>query len=255
MESTIKSIEISHKCPFSDDYVMNIMKMLRMVVWAMMERGERVWIRTVEGDLEHTYNEVKIAFFQEFFNGLVGQTIEFEPGKHGGFFVNSYSVPLKFSKPSYPRIKHEMEKWVEENCAELIKRLNKEKAAKAAATRIMNREYAEEMEEDRRRDIQEYGLRDNATDEEIYNARHKKYLEECVEKERRKLEEKRRNALKLTFRKGINRKYGTEQWETKKNGVIYVLDRRDSYESAQGEVPVEKVRELVLGRIVLVKQI
>lgn len=291
MKGIIQSVAITHKCPFSDD---RVVKMSRMVVWATMETGECVWVRTVEGGLDHTYNEVKIAFFQEFFNGLVGQTIEFESGKYGGFFVKSHSVPFKFSNLSYPEIKYEMEEWVEENCAELVLCLNKRKAAKAAATKRKAIEYAEQQEKWRRRDIKEYGLREDASEEEINTARDKKYEEERRVKERKELEEKaifygldssapsdeiwagifkkmqknmdrqvqearreekRRNAMKLAFRKGTNRANGAEQWEAKKDGIIYILERRQSYDSASGEVSVEKVRDLVPGRLILVKQI
>lgn len=73
--------------------------------------------------------------------------------------------------------------------------------------------------------------------------------------EKAKLEERRQNALKLCFVKGYNPKYGSEQWEARYGGRLYVLRREDDYELEEKHVPVEKIFDLVPSRIVLVQRI
>lgn len=73
--------------------------------------------------------------------------------------------------------------------------------------------------------------------------------------EKKRLEERRKSALKLPFTKGRNPKYDCDQWEAQHEGRLYVLRREDSYDSAEGPIPIEKVFDLVQDRIVLVSRI
>lgn len=73
--------------------------------------------------------------------------------------------------------------------------------------------------------------------------------------EEARLNELRKNALKLSFIKGNNPKYGTEQWEARYDGRLYILRREDDYELEEKNVPVEKMFDLVPDRIVLVQRI
>lgn len=59
--------------------------------------------------------------------------------------------------------------------------------------------------------------------------------------------------LLLAFRKGVNPKYGTPQWEARDAcGTKYVLHRETSYDPKESRVLVRVIRELVDGRVFLV---
>lgn len=60
--------------------------------------------------------------------------------------------------------------------------------------------------------------------------------------------------LKATFTIGQNRRTGEGQFEFQKDGRLYVLHRQDSYVEPKGEQYVSVDRELVPGRIYLVKK-
>ena len=77
--------------------------------------------------------------------------------------------------------------------------------------------------------------------------------EEVEEKAR--LKERLKNALKLSFVRGRNPRYGTEQWEAQHEGRLYVLQREDNYDPEEKAVPVEKRFDLVPNRIMLVERI
>lgn len=78
---------------------------------------------------------------------------------------------------------------------------------------------------------------------------------ECELKEAAELQERRERALKLAFVKGRNPKYKSEQWEARHKNVLYVLRHEDIYEPSEGRVSVEKVMDLIPGRVALVKRI
>lgn len=69
------------------------------------------------------------------------------------------------------------------------------------------------------------------------------------------LERRRQNAPKLTFTRGLNPRYGTEQWEARKDGRLFILRREDYYDLTYGPVPIEETFDLVPGRITLVKRV
>lgn len=71
----------------------------------------------------------------------------------------------------------------------------------------------------------------------------------------RRLEQRRRTALKLAFTKGRNPKHGNEQWEARYKGRLFVLRREDLYKSSEGEIPIEEMFDLMPGRVVLVQRI
>lgn len=86
----------------------------------------------------------------------------------------------------------------------------------------------------------------------------KKRLEKEAEEEKRykaELAEFRKNALKLSFIKGRNPKYGDDQWEARQNGRLYVLRRENGYDPKEGAIPVMEMFDLVPGRITLVARI
>lgn len=60
--------------------------------------------------------------------------------------------------------------------------------------------------------------------------------------------------LKATFVVGQNRRTGEGQFEFQKDGKLYVLHRQDSYVEPKGEQYVSVDRELVPGRIYLVRK-
>ena len=77
------------------------------------------------------------------------------------------------------------------------------------------------------------------------------------EKQRKKgQEEKIATAPKFAFEKGYNNKRQREQWRSRTaEGVLYVLCDEDSYCPEEGVVPVEVMRELVPGKILLVRRL
>lgn len=254
---TIKDIEVVHRKHLTtiDGY----QRCARIVVWATTDKGERVWVRTVEGGLDPLDIGIKVSMAQGFFKGLAGRKISFHKGEDDDtLFAEEKSLPKKFLV-SYQEIKKAMWKWVEANRAEELEKLRKEKSAKVAATRKAN---VEEKENRRKQRAADLGLPKDASWE---------LIEEADEKERRKreakwraeeelrnkkwLEERRKNAPHLAFRKGYNSKYGTEQWEARHNGRLFVLRREDQYEPSEGEIPIEERFDLVPGRITLVQRL
>ncbi len=264
-QGTIREIETVHRKNLStfDGYK----RYARIVVWAITCKGKRVWVRTVEGGLDPVDVGVKIAMTQEFFAGLVGHRIRF-CNDGGTFFVEENSLPKKFLV-SYQEIKEAMQKWVEVNCAEKLEQLRIKKSAKMASTRKAN---AEAKEVERKRRATRFGLPDDATLEVIRQAE-----KEWWEQERLRTEEVLRQAkekrlvewrkkmealiaggdskyLKATFTLGQHRQTGEGQFEFQKDGKLYVLRRQDSHIKPEGEQYVSIDRELVPGRIYLVRK-
>ncbi|MEI8361426.1 MAG: hypothetical protein WCG01_04820 [bacterium] len=62
-------------------------------------------------------------------------------------------------------------------------------------------------------------------------------------------------AIWLTFTRGINPKHNNEQWQTRDKGKLYILERCNAYSVSEKKVPVEIVKELLAGKIFLVKRI
>ncbi len=254
-QGTIKEIEVVHRKHFTtfDGY----QRCARIVVWVTTKKGQRVWVRTVEGGLDPLNIEIKVAMAQEFFKKLVGRKIRFHKGeeKNDTLFAEKESLPKKFLV-SYQEIKKVMWKWVEANCAEELKKLREEKSAKAVATRKAN---AEEKESWRKQRAADLGLPKVASWKLIKETERKQEAKWRAEEELRQkkwLEERRENALHLAFTLGYNPKYGTEQWEARYNGRLFVLRREDRYEPSEGEIPIEERLNLVpSGRIVLVQRI
>lgn len=63
------------------------------------------------------------------------------------------------------------------------------------------------------------------------------------------------NALKLAFVRGRNPKRGNERWEAKRDGRLYILDDEQPYSPSEKEVPVERMKDIVPDRIILVQRI
>jgi len=256
-QGTIKDIEVVHRKHLTtfDGY----QRCARIVVWATTKRGQRVWVRTVEGGLDPLDIGIKVAMAQEFFKKLVGRKISFHKSENDDtLFAEEKSLPKKFLV-SYQEIKKSMWKWVEANCTEKLAKLRKEKSSKATATRKANAEAKESWRKQRAADL---GLPKDAswdlieeTEEKERRKREAKWRAEEELRQKKWLEERRKNALRLVFRKGYNPKYGTEQWEARHDGRLFVLRREDQYEPSEGEIPVEERFDLVLGRIVLVQRI
>lgn len=254
---TIKEVEVVHRKHLTtfDGYQRDA----RIVVWATTKKGHRVWVRTVEGGLDSLNIEIKVAMAQEFFQKLVGRKIGFHKGEYDDtLFAEEKSLPKKFLV-SYQEIKKAMRKWVETNCAEELERLRGEKTAKAAATRKAN---AEAREVDRKRRVARLGLPEDASWVKVRQAekdecerKQQRWRAEEEQRRKKELEERRKNALHLSFRKGRNPKHGNEQWEARHDGLLYILRREDVYDTSEGQIPVEKIFELVPGRIVLAERI
>ena len=105
-------------------------------------------------------------------------------------------------------------------------------------------------------------MRENATRQEIRRAEEEKWGRREGERDqqewRRREEElakRRKSALHLAFERGYNPKRRSEQWETRHEGRLHVLDRDDLYGYLEGAVPVEVLFDLVPGRVVLVRRI
>lgn len=259
LQGTIKQIEVVHrKCITTLD---GYRRYARIVVWATTSRGKRIWICTVEGGLDPLSVEVKVAMSQEFFKGLVGEKIKFREGefeRENIFFAEKRSLPKKFLV-SYSEIKKAMCKWVKTNLGDKLEELRKQKSTRAAATR---RENVEADEANRKKRAAYYGLPEASSWQKIDKARElaeKKELKEWQAKEElrlsKELEERRKNALQISFKLGRNPKHGNEQWEGRHNGRLYILRREDAYESSEDKIPVEPVFDLVPGRITLVERI
>lgn len=79
---------------------------------------------------------------------------------------------------------------------------------------------------------------------------------ERVRKLKAEHEQKVANAQRLAFTKGFNNKLKREQWSCRTaSGVLNVLRFEDEYCTEEGAVPVELIRELVPGKIHLVRRI
>ncbi|MDP3947569.1 MAG: hypothetical protein Q8Q41_02665, partial [bacterium] len=213
-QGTIREIEVVHRKSITTDE--GYRRYARIVVWATMNTGKRVWVRTVEGGLDPLFIGVKVVMAQEFFSKLAGRKIRFheDDSGEGGriFFAEKESLPEKFLV-SYQEIKKVMWKWVEERHGGELKRLQAEKLAKATATRA-------ESAVARREDAARLGLRENATRQEVRLAEEEKWRRwerERDEQEWRLREEKlakrRNSSLHLAFERGYNPKRGSEQWE------------------------------------------
>ena len=90
---------------------------------------------------------------------------------------------------------------------------------------------------------------------EAEEAEEEKYYRAMERRQKRELKKRRDAALKLTFEKGWNRKWEREQWQARHEGVLHVLDRFQEYSLSEEAIPIEKVRDLVLDRVVLVRRI
>ncbi|KKU52097.1 MAG: hypothetical protein UX72_C0009G0018 [Parcubacteria group bacterium GW2011_GWA2_47_10] len=257
-QGTIKEVEVVHRKTLStfDGY----QRYARIVVWATTENGKHVWVRTVEGGLDPLNIGIKVAMAQEFFSKLVGKKIRFHKDYDGEnvFFAEQDSLPKKYLA-SYQEIKKVMWKWVQTKHAGELEDLCKKRSAKAAATRKVN---AEADEASRKRCSIELGLPNDSSWALINRVAEKdrKEREEARQaqdelRRSNELEERRKNALHLAFRKGYNPKRGNEQWEAHADGRKFVLRREDSYNPSEAAIPVEEVFDLVPGRITLVQRI
>lgn len=220
-QGTIRGVEVVHRKNFTE--FMGPMRRARIVVWATTARGKRVWIRTVEGELDQLNIGIKIVMAQEFFGKLVGYKIRFHQDKWEGkntFFAEKESLPDKF-RVSYPEIKKVMWRWVKTHYGVELDRLQTDRMAKAAETRKKNAE----------RDVQA-------------DLRRKAFLEE-----------RRKNALHATFIKGRNPKYGTDQWEARHEGRKLVLRKEDRYDPTEGSIPIENEFDLIPDKVILVRRI
>lgn len=225
LQGTIERVEVVHRKNFTA--LDGRRRCARIVVWAVMTSGERVWVRTVEGGLDPINIGIKVAMAQEFFKKLTGHEIRFREQKSGGeaaFFADEKSLPKKFLF-SYREIKESLWHWVEANYAEELENLRKARTTKAIATRRANA-----------------GARE---------AESKRFAAQ----QQRELETRCQNALRLNFVKGRNPKHGNDQWEARHNGLRYVLRRKDAYDPSEGKISVEEIFHLVPDRVVLVSRI
>lgn len=69
-----------------------------------------------------------------------------------------------------------------------------------------------------------------------------------------RLAEKLKRAIWLSFEKGFDPKHKKTEWKTRFNRKIFVLDHLDIYDPLEKKVPVEKIKELGNG-VVLVRRI
>ena len=81
---------------------------------------------------------------------------------------------------------------------------------------------------------------------------HRQRFERTLERE---LGKQPKAPTELAFRRGRNPKHGSKQWEASYKGLLYVLDRSQSYDASEGAIPVKKAFDLVPGRVVLVNRI
>lgn len=296
-QDTIKEIEVVHRTGFSP--FRGRQRFARIVVWATMNSGERVWVCTVEGGLDTLEIGIKVAMCQEYFKSLSGFKIKFHQGKFESedtFFAEEETLPQEFLV-SYQEVKKKMWSWVKVKYAEELERLRKDRSGKAAATRKINAEEREadrkrratklglpedtpwkkiekaeeeeyvrrdkaRLEADRKRQAASLGLPEDSPWSAIYNAqaeanrkRQAAWQAEYEQRRQKELEEQRKNALWLSFRKGRNPKHGNEQWEARHEGLLFILRREDKYDASEGKIPVEESFELVPDKIMLVQRI
>lgn len=127
----------------------------RWVVWAITDKNERVWVRTVEDDSEHLPLRSRSLIVKAYFEQLVGQEIEFEV-----YSGESYQECYSCSKDKLPE-NLLLDKftsiyvWCEKNHPELLENklepLRKEKNQAVAATKKKN---ADELAERRSNALQ-----------------------------------------------------------------------------------------------------
>lgn len=215
-QETVVSIQPTHKLPLEFHSSDEVDLPKRWVVWATTNEDERVWIRTVNDDSDCLPLRLRLLLVRTFFEGLVGQEVEFDK-YYGAGFESCYSVdgheavlPKHFLLDKFSRIYAWCEKnhpeWLENN----LELLRKKKNQAVAATKKRNADA---------------------------------------------LAERRRNALKLIFVESRNPKWGDKQWQARLNGRLYVLARESQYDPSDGAIPVEEAMELVPGRVVLVERI
>lgn len=202
----------------------------RWVVWSSTVDSESlfenpVWLRNVEDDSDALPLRQRSLLVKTFFEMYIGQTIKYSL-KSGEWYKDCYSVgdktlPKLYQVDSFSDI----HKWFKKNRPECLEgglKILREKKTKAIA--VTKKKNAVRRKDKAIREQEEF-------------------------------EKRRRDALKLSFIKGRNPKHGTEQWEARHKGRLYILAREFSYEPSEGAIPIEKAFDLVPDRIVLVDRI
>lgn len=227
----IQNIEAIHKTPTS--FLDNegwVSLPTRWVVWAKIDIG-RVWLRTLIDDDED--EAIKLRFrsliVREFFSDLIGQEIEYamqyDKSMQPCYSVQESSLPETYLLDRFSAIKA----WFEENRPECLANdfdiLRKKATERRKATREKNKQKREAREK------------------------------EMITAMDTMLAESPDLYLKVEFQEGINRKNGRRQWEHRKGGKLYVLHYLDFYSSSQGPIFVKVDRELVPGKIFLVRRL
>ena len=105
----------------------------RLVVWAILNCGSRVWVWTVEGGFDMRSKLLTKHMTEAYFQRLVGKEIEFE-----GKFVSKTSLPDD-CQITYQQLLDAMADWLKEHGSRLEKEVRNEAAKKAMATRTKNR--------------------------------------------------------------------------------------------------------------------
>lgn len=220
---TVVSIQSTHKLPLEFHSSDEVDLPRRWVVWATTNEDERVWIRTVNDDSDCLPLRLRSLLVKTFFEGLIGQEVEFDK-YYGAGFESCYSVDgheavlpehLLLDKFSliYAWCEKNQPEWLENHLEQLRKKRNQA----IVATKKKNAKEKEEV--------------------------------------LKNLKKRREKALKLIFVEGRNPKWGDKQWQARLNGRLYVLARESQYDPAEGAIPVEEAMELVPGRVVLVERI
>src|SRR5689334_15845870 len=114
MKGVVEKIEVVHHptVNYYDEKNRPCIRYARLIVWARLESGERVWIDTSEGDLDSMKVELKVAMFEHFFQSLIGTTITVKEGSgEKALFADRRSIPKKF-RISYLEIQEQLKDWL-----------------------------------------------------------------------------------------------------------------------------------------------
>lgn len=121
----VKDVEANHKRPFSCG-IRNIHRDTRIVVWAKITNGDKVWITTIEGGFDKLPIEAKTQMVEEYFSFLINKEIDYITQKDNeneeNYFANIDSTSYKIN---YKDLREKMSDWVKDNCNTIFCKIKK----------------------------------------------------------------------------------------------------------------------------------
>lgn len=145
---TAEKIEAVHKKPFSCG-IRNIHRDTRLVVWAIMSNGDRVWLTTIEGGFDKLPIEIKIKMAEAYFDYVIQSNVEYitqekeNDEDDGVYFAVLYPDGYKID---YKALREKTAEWVKKNCNDVFCRISEHRqlgAIKAVETKKLNKEVGQ----------------------------------------------------------------------------------------------------------------